>query len=375
MYSYRNNKKNVFPIIVISILLTVIGVMGYVLVTYVKGENISYDNNVSRLSQEIEKNGNIAENKDNQVEVIKEAMSFVVGISIVKIDGTSIFLTDGVEKWGSGTGIIVSSNGFILTNQHVVGDKNNKVYVTLEDGSSNSGNVVWVNIDLDLAIVKINKTGLNAAKLVDSDDIKVGEQVFAIGNPLGFEFQRTVTSGIVSAVNRTIKIDEEETSTYMEDLIQTDASINPGNSGGPLINLNGEVMGVNTIKIDSAEGIGFAIPINIIKPIINKFVEEGIFKEAYIGIFAHDKEVIPYLNSKIDFDKGIYVTQIDNRGPCGKVDLKIGDIIIKLDGEQVNKMVTLRRMIYEKESGDKVVLTILRNNKERTIEIVLGEKN
>ena len=120
------------------------------------------------------------------------------------------------------------------------------------------------------------------------------------GNPIGYEFRRTVTSGIISAKNRTIKIEEQEKSSYMTDLIQTDATINPGNSGGVLIYPNGEVIGINTVKISSAEGIGFAIPVNIIKPIVESFRETGAFQEATIGIFAYDKEVVPYLDSTVN---------------------------------------------------------------------------
>ena len=132
------------------------------------------------------------------------------------------------------------------------------------------------------------------------------------GNPIGFEFRRTVTSGIISAKNRTIKIEEESKSSYMTDLIQTDATINPGNSGGPLIYPNGDIIGINTVKISTAEGIGFAIPINIIRPIIESFKQIGNFEEATIGIYAYDKEVVPYLNTNLNnnFQKGIYVAQI-----------------------------------------------------------------
>lgn len=125
--------------------------------------------------------------------------------------------------------------------------------------------------------------------LGNSSDVKLGQIVYAIGNPIGFEFQRTVTSGIVSATNRTIILNEDEKSSYMENLIQTDATINPGNSGGPLVNESGEVIGINSVKITSAEGIGFAIPINIVKTIIQSFVTSGEFEEAYLGVFAYDK--------------------------------------------------------------------------------------
>ena len=145
----------------------------------------------------------------------------------------------------------------------------------MEDGTIYNGNTVWADSDLDLAVVKISANNLKYLQLGDSDNIKIGETVYAIGNPIGIEFQRTVTKGIISGLNRTIKIEENKNSSYMEGLIQTDASINQGNSGGPLINERGEVIGINSVKIETAEGIGFAIPINIIKPVVESLTNAG----------------------------------------------------------------------------------------------------
>ena len=196
------------------------------------------------------------------------------------------------------------------------------------------------------------------------------------GNPIGFEFRRTVTSGIISAKNRTIKLEEEEKSSYMTDLIQTDATINPGNSGGPLIYPNGDIIGINTVKISSAEGIGFAIPINIIKPIIESFKNTGSFEEATIGIFAYDKEVIPYLDNNLlnSFDKGIYVASINRNGPAANSDLKEADIITSIDGKELNTMNDLREYIYTKKPNDEVTLQVTRGKLNKEIKIVLGKK-
>lgn len=196
------------------------------------------------------------------------------------------------------------------------------------------------------------------------------------GNPIGFEFRRTVTSGIISAKNRTIKLEEEEKVSYMTDLIQTDATINPGNSGGPLIYPNGDIIGINTVKISSAEGIGFAIPINIIKPIIESFKETGNFEETTIGIYAYDSKVIPYLSSSLanQFDKGIYVAQITKNGPADNTDLKEGDIITSIDGKQLNTMNDLREYIYTKKPNDEVTLQITRGKINREIKLILGKK-
>ena len=215
---------------------------------------------------------------------------------------------------------------------------------------------------------------MNYITLGDSDNLKIGEKTYAIGNPIGVEFQRTVTSGIISGINRTVKIEEEKDTSYMEDLIQTDATINPGNSGGPLINSKGEVIGINSIKIEEAEGIGFAVPINIVKPIIESFSKNGSFDEAYLGIFAYDKQVTNYLESEIDFQNGIYIAQISSDGPSYLSGLKVGDIITKIDDISINKMSELRGYIYTKKPGDEVNISFLRNKREHNVKIKLSKK-
>ena len=160
----------------------------------------------------------------------------------------------------------------------------------------------------------------------------------------------------------------------MEDLIQTDATINPGNSGGPLITTKGEVIGVNSVKITSAEGIGFAIPINIVKPIIQSYAYTGEFEEAYIGIFSYDKEVIPYLDNNTDFTDGIYVAEVNQNGPAQIAGIKPKDIIVKIDGQKLNKMSELRSYIYTKKPGDKVTLLIQRNGIQTPVYVTLGKK-
>jgi len=197
------------------------------------------------------------------------------GISKITSNNTGIFSLNSEKTLSLGSGIIISDNGYILTNEHVSGGKYSKCYVNIaETKGEYPGTVVWADSDIDLAIIKIDRLGLTTAKLGDSDKIRIGSPVYAIGNPIGLEFERTVTAGIISAVDRTIKITENEEYSYMEDLIQTDAGINSGNSGGPLINQNGEVIGINSVKIEEASNIGFAIPINLVKPIIEKIIKD-----------------------------------------------------------------------------------------------------
>ena len=374
---YKNNKKNSLSkkILIIVVIIIFIIVIITIYSVYSTIDINSYDNknvqNVVRLSSTIEDK----KNTDKQVtDLLEKSIDCVVGISKIKDMGNTIFLNDGVSKLGIGSGIIVTEDGYILTNEHVSGSKYGKCYVTFENGGNFPADVVWSDSDLDLSIIKINVKGLKAANLGDSNNIKIGEAVYAIGNPIGFEFQKTVTAGIISGLNRTIKFDENDKTIYMSNLIQTDATINPGNSGGPLINLNGEVIGINSVKITSAEGIGFATPINIVKPIVEKFKIDGKFEEAEIGILAYDKNVIPYLNNGIKFESGIYVENISNDSAVKNSGLKIGDIITKIDNRDLNKMNDLREYIYTKKPGDEVTLFILRNRKQIDLKINLVKK-
>lgn len=376
MYLYENKKKNnvwkniglIFGTVIVTIF-----VMQYVPDMFAQNEN----SGVQRLSNEQSVKLNQSEIKDDEnniVNIVENNMKSVVGISVLQPDEKSLLDINVTQKWGIGTGIILSDNGYILTNQHLAKNKNSKVTVTLDDGDTVQGKVIWVEKNLDLAIIKIEKENLTPASLGDSSNIKTGESVIAIGNPLGLEFQRSVTSGIISGLNRSIMFEENGNNIFMEDLIQTDASINSGNSGGPLINSNGDVIGINTVKITSAEGIGFALPINVIKPILEKLETSGTFQEGYLGIYAHDKEVVPYINSQVKLDKGIYVVSVDENGPSGKAGIKVGDIIISIDQNYIDKMIELREYIYSKSPNTKVTLKIIRDNKQIDVVVTLGKK-
>ena len=360
--------------VVIFLLVFLILILSYILYekTQVTESNLSGKNvTVERTMQTIEE---VEKNNKTVTEMIAEVNDSVVGISKVKNSGSSIFSDENIASLGLGTGLIVGENGYILTNAHVSGEKYSKCYVTLVDGKTYDGSVVWSNTDIDMAIVKINQKNLQTATLGDSDDIRVGETVYAIGNPIGYEFQRTVSSGIISAVNRTIKFEEEGEESYMEDLIQTDATINPGNSGGPLVNSNGQVIGINGVKITSAEGISFAIPINSVKAVIDSFNTNEKFDEASLGVFAFDKNVLGYINENLKFSEGIYIARVNINSAASEAGLKQGDIILTIDGNKLERMCDLRCYIYTKKPGDTVTLRIQRNNKEMEILASLKRK-
>lgn len=274
-------------------------------------------------------------------------------------------------KWDFGTGVIVSSDGYILSNVHVTGGKYSTCYITVEDGRNFIGNVIWSDDDMDLSITKIQGDKFDYVTLGNSNNMRAGETVYAIGNPIGYEFKKTVTSGIVSAINRTINFEENGNTIYMSGLIQTDATINPGNSGGPLITPNGEVVGINTVKITSAEGIGFAVPINVVSGVINKITTQGVYESGNIGIFAYDKDAIKYLSDNLNFGSGIYVAKIIAGGAASKTDLKEGDIINDIDGNAISTMNQLKEYIYIKNKGDSVELSITRGKIKLKIQITL----
>ncbi len=366
----KKNGKNKILVAFVFLLIIASGIILYKFYEKIEVEELDKGSEAVRTLRTLDEE---KEEQKEVVDVIAQATSSVVGISKVKNIGSTIFLKDGSSKLGLGTGLIVTDNGYILTNAHVSGEKYSTCYVTLETGEVFTGNVVWSDMDVDLAILKISAKNLIYAKLGDSDNIKVGEKVYAIGNPIGFEFERTVTSGIISAIDRTIKIEEDENS-YMSNLIQTDATINLGNSGGPLINIDGEVVGINTLKITSAEGISFAVPINLVKTIIEKFATQGKFEEASIGIFAYDKNVIPYIDNNLKFNTGIYVVQIDRNSSAYNSGLREKDVIIQIDNINLKKMCDLRRYIYTKNIGDEVILKISRNNTEKEIKMTLIKK-
>lgn len=370
--SSKQKLKNLALIFVIMVLTSISSIFCYKI--YEGIQINTYETQGAEATKTIKSVETMKEQGKEITEVIEKVTSCVVGISKIKNAGSTIFLKDGASQLGLGTGVIVSENGYILSNEHVTGSKYSNCYVTLENGRNYTANVVWSDSSLDLSICKISVKNLPYANLGDSSNVHVGEQVYAIGNPIGYEFQRTVTCGIISATDRTVRIDENDQSVYMEDLIQTDATINPGNSGGPLINLDGNVIGITSVKITSAEGIGFAVPINITKPIIESYMKEDKFEEATLGIFAYDKNIIPYIDEKAEVTQGIYVGQIALDSNAAKTGLKIGDVITKIDDLKLNKMCDLRCYIYTKKPGDEVNLTILRNNKEQQVKVTLGKK-
>ena len=366
-----NKIKKFFTILLILFILA--GVSYYIYSTY-KKIDITPEYEIKRTESTIplQTVENVTQESQSVADMLEKVSQSVVGISKIKTKSNSIFSSsNSINELGLGTGIIVSNNGYILSNCHVTGKKSSTCYITLENGYTYEGSVVWCDSDLDLSITKINATNLPYATIGDSSNLKAGETVYAIGNPIGYEFRKTITSGIISSTNRSIRFEENNNVVYMTDLIQTDASINPGNSGGPLLRSNGEVIGVNTVKITSAEGIGFAVPVNVVKPVLENFVTNNSFNEAYLGIYAYDKEVIPYLSSAPNFSSGIYLVHINSDSPAISSGIQVGDIITSIDGKSINNMIELKEYIYTKLPGDTISVNVSRGYISRTFDIIL----
>ncbi len=273
-----------------------------------------------------------------------------------------------------GTGFIISQDGLIVTNKHVVSDTEAKYKVIV--GKDEEVEVLNIYRDPinDLAILKINKTDLIPVKLGDSDKLKVGQSVIAIGTALG-EFRSTVTKGVISGLGRGIVASSGLLgSEKLDNVIQTDAAINPGNSGGPLFNSIGEVIGVNVAVSQTAQSIGFALPINIVKESIELFNSTGQFERPYLGVtYAMITKESALLN---EVPAGVFVQGIVSGSPAEKAEIKIGDIIFEVDGKNIIKEnIILATYINKKKIGESVDLKIWRDKKEMEVKVVLEKKN
>ncbi len=320
----------------------------------------------------------LKEYNETGISVAAKVLPSVVGIT-VEFPVNSIFSRGSTTTTGEGSGIIISEDGYILTNNHIVSSNSSSSYyyevgeaskVTVylfNDETPYEATIVGTDEQTDIAVIKIDKTGLTAAELGDSDSVQVGEFSMAVGNPLGM--QSSVSSGTISAVNREVTTDGR---TYK--LIQTDSAINAGNSGGALVNSKGQVIGINTLKLSGTgiEGMGFAIPINGAKPIFEQLIEYKKVKRPYIGIGGRDlSEELAKANNLV---VGIYITSIEEFSAAEKAGLKIGDVIIEADGTAIKTMDELNEIKNKHAIGDTMKLKINRNGNEKDIEVTLQEQ-
>ena len=328
-----SKKKSISLIVIVAIICSVLSS----LLTVVIVNKTGILNGTTSTSQGTSSKIVVSSDKSTNVyqAVSEKAKPSVVGITTTTVSSDNMFSMP-TESTGVGTGIIVDSNGYILTNSHVISDgKAKTVSVLFNDGSTVDGQVYWYDSQLDLAIVKVNKTGLTAAELGDSDKVQIGDISIAIGNPYGLDLAGTVTQGIISGLDRTISTEE----TTMTGLIQTDASINAGNRGGPLL--------------------------NTAKPIIESIIKNGSYEKVTLGIKGTDASTYAkYSNQQLSSEDGVYVSEVVSGSAAEKAGVKSGDIITKIDDTDLSVMSDLTKHLYNYTTGDSATLVVNRNGKE-----------
>ena len=326
---------------------------------------------------------------DTAVFASSKILPSIVGISITYDVTTSNYFSmfgfgggnSTTQATASGSGIIISEDGYIVTNNHVVSSESQSTYYEISEAKSikiklfndetqYDATIVGKDSQTDLAVLKIEKSGLTAAEFADSDSVKVGEFAMAVGNPL--DLGTTITCGVVSAVNRKVE-DSEKTTAYT--CIQTDAAINSGNSGGALVNSQGQVIGINTLKVSSTgvEGIGFAIPVNSTTDVINQLKTYKKVKRPYIGISGRD--LTEATAKRYNMVEGIYIVTVDEFSAAEKAGLKVGDVIIEADGKRIKTMNELNEIKNTHSIGDTMKLKIHRDGAEKEITLTLGEQS
>lgn len=309
------------------------------------------------------------ETVESPVVAIAEKLSpSVVGIRVSYLSQSLFGLT---EAEGEGSGIVYSADGYIITNYHVIEEavtgSNAQIYVLMSDGNEYEATVVGSDSVTDLAVIKIDATDLTAAEFGDSDSVKVGELAVAIGNPLGQKFAGTVTGGYISGLNRTVTVDNT-----VYNLIQTDAAINSGNSGGPLVDSSGRVIGINTVKVSATgvEGIGFAIPINEVLPIVEELIANKKITRPFIGIGGIT--LTESLANRNRLVEGIYVQEVTKKSPAEIAGVKQGDVVVEANDTKVTSIAELNNIKNKLNVGDTIKLKIYRNKEYITLSITLA---
>ncbi len=330
----------------------------------VKGnvKNLKAENNSAQASTKLS-----AARDTPAVRVAQSVGPTVVGITN-KAVARDVF-NRRIESTGVGSGVIFKSDGYIVTNNHVI-EGARELIVSLADGRTVNGELVGADDMTDIAVVKIDAKDLPTATFGNSDEVVVGEPAIAIGNPMGLEFQGSVTVGVISALNRTLELSDRRVT-----LFQTDAAISPGNSGGALVNADGEIIAINSAKLsaDGVEGMGFAIPINTVQTIVNELLEKGYVARPYLGVTIFDKPTAARYGYQLTIDKGVYVFQVRLDSPAGRSGLERGDVILSIDGKEVNSVSEVRNEVASHKVGDKIKLKLERNGSESEIELTLEE--
>lgn len=305
------------------------------------------------------------------VNVSKTVSKAVVHIKVKKIGHGQQQTRNRKDSFGTGSGFIISTDGYIVTNNHVV-NNTEKILVTLSDGRELEAKLIGQDPPTDIAVIKIYTDNLHVTSFGNSDKLQAGQIAIAIGNPLGF--QCTVTAGVVSALGRTLR---SESGRLIDDVIQTDAALNPGNSGGPLVDSNGKVIGVNTAVILGAQGLCFAVSSSIAQFVTGKLIMEGKVRRGFIGISGQSvrlsQRIISFNNLKNI--SGIYIAEVNHYKSLDNTRLGVGDIIVEFNGNTVSSVDDLHKLLDESTIGKKSELSVLRKGRKQLINITPAELN
>jgi len=377
-YKKPEKKTNALAVCLISVFATLaICFVGLLVLGWAVSEDsnsnvVSQQNNKPTQASTLEQLAKREGAEMSIVDIANKVGPAVCGITVTQ-QVQSFFGTQLAE--GSGSGIIISDDGYIVTNQHVI-ENASEIKVILSTGQEHTAQLVGQDANTDLAVIKIDSKNLPVAELGYSSELAVGELAIAIGNPLGQEFAGSVTVGVISALNRSVTVEDR---TYT--LIQTDAAINSGNSGGALVNSFGQVVGINSLKVLQAEGLGFAIPIDFAKPIIDDLMANGYVKgRPVIGVSL--REVDSSMSQQYGVPEGLYVVSVSPFSAAEKAGILQGDVILEADGQKVSTVAELNTIKNQKRAGDTIKLKIKRSNNydfmgkwsDKTIDLVLGEE-
>jgi len=367
---FQKPKRNVVALASLCLISAVIGGL-----TTVAALPYIYPTNISTPTQTTNSPftqvSNVTANETNfpVAQIAKNVGPAVVGVSNFQ---TSRGFTgnSGLQQAGSGSGFIIDAEkGYIVTNNHVI-EGAQKITISLSDGRTLDAKLIGADPRTDLAVLQSSNTAnLKAVALGDSSKVEVGESVVAIGNPGGDEFARSVTTGVISATNRALNL--QGVASY--NLIQTDAAINPGNSGGPLVNYQGQIIGINSVKyaVNGFEGMGFAIPISDALPTINQLIDSGVAKHPALLVSTDDQyNSYAKVNNK---PQGTYIASVSLNGPAFKAGIEKGDLITKVNDVEILNSSDLIRELYKNKVGDKVAITYIRDGQTKQVEVTLGE--
>ena len=332
---------------------------------------------LSNEGENTERNAVVDKSSSSDLELLDAYSQAVIGAaekvnpSVVKIEMLQAGRSSRMEspfgqRSGSGSGFIFTPDGFILTNSHVVQDAD-RIQVALADGRQSEPQLIGIDPDTDLAVLRINQPNITPVTLGDSQKIRVGQLVVAIGNPYGFQY--SVTAGVISALSRSLR---SVSGRLIDNIIQTDAALNPGNSGGPLVNARGEVIGVNTAVIPDAQGICFAIAINTAKFVAGQLIKEGRVRRSYIGVAGQDVQLhrrhVRHFN--LSSPTGVLVVSIESESPAAKSGLREGDLIIRYDNHPIAGIDDLHRILTDQRVGVRAILTIIRQSEVMELAII-----